>query len=72
MTAFQPIVHGDGKLCQHASYARAVSGWALDCDEAAAFIRTTEYGGHEYACGRHVAEMEAAADERMARLERED
>lgn len=62
MGSFQPIVHRDGTPCGH---VREISpgAWQVDCDEPATFIRARPYGGHEYACGRHVAEMEAMVED---------
>jgi hypothetical protein len=61
MDVFQPVVYR-GTLCGHVKEVRP-GAWSADCDEIATFVRALPYGGHEYACGAHVAEMEAAARE---------
>lgn len=55
-TGWQPVVHMV-VLCGHTRQTGL--GFVTDCNERAAFVRATEHGGHEYACGRHVAEMNA-------------
>lgn len=53
---WQPIVH-QVVLCGHTHQTGL--GHVTDCNERAVFVRATENGTHEYACGKHVAEMSA-------------